>query len=60
MSSTSLSVSLTLPTLPAWRRGLRRSLGHRGLVLGSVTWPLIALAARSRPGSARTTRMRKK
>jgi peptide/nickel transport system permease protein len=43
MSSTSLS--LPLPTLPAWRRGLRRSLGHRGLVIGSVILALIALAA---------------
>jgi len=45
MSSTSLSVSLPLPTLPAWRRGLRRSLGHRGLVIGSVILALIAFAA---------------
>src|SRR5882672_8835904 len=45
MSSTSLSVSLPLPPIPAWRRGLRRSLGHRGLVLGSVILGLIALAA---------------
>jgi peptide/nickel transport system permease protein len=45
MTATSLSVSLPLPTMPAWRRGLRRSLGHRGLVLGSVILALIALAA---------------
>jgi len=45
MSSTSLSVSLPLPTIPAWRRGLRRSLGHRGLVIGSMILALIALAA---------------
>jgi len=31
--------------MPAWRRGLRRSLGHRGLVIGSVILALIALAA---------------
>ena len=37
MSSTALSVSLPLPSMPAWRRGLRRSLGHRGLVIGSVS-----------------------
>jgi len=43
MSSTSLS--LPLPSVPAWRRGLRRSLGHRGLVIGSVILALIALAA---------------
>jgi len=41
----SASLSLPLPTLPAWRRGLRRSLGHRGLVIGSVILALIALAA---------------
>jgi len=41
----SASLSLPLPTIPAWRRGLRRSLGHRGLVLGSVILILIALAA---------------
>jgi peptide/nickel transport system permease protein len=50
MSSTSLSASradlaLPLPSLPAWRRWLRRSLGHRGLVLGGVILGLIALAA---------------
>jgi peptide/nickel transport system permease protein len=54
MSSPSLSVSaadlagaqaLPLPTLPAWRRWLRRSLGHRGLVLGSVILGLVVLAA---------------
>jgi len=45
MSSASLTVSLPLPTIPAWRRGLRRSLGHRGLVIGSVILALIALAA---------------
>ena len=45
MSSPSLSVSLPLPTMPAWRRGLRRSLGHRGLVIGSVILALIVLAA---------------
>jgi len=43
MSSPSLS--LPLPTMPAWRRGLRRSLGHRGLVIGSAILALIALAA---------------
>jgi peptide/nickel transport system permease protein len=41
----SASLSLPLPTIPAWRRGLRRSLGHRGLVIGSVILALIALAA---------------
>lgn len=45
MSSTPLSVSLPLPTMPAWRRGLRHSLGHRGLVIGSVILALIVLAA---------------
>lgn len=46
MSTTSvLSAPLPLPLIPAWRRGLRRSLGHRGLVLGSVILALIALAA---------------
>jgi len=41
----SASLALPLPTIPAWRRGLRRSLGHRGLVIGSVILALIALAA---------------
>jgi peptide/nickel transport system permease protein len=41
----SASLSLPLPTIPAWRRGLRRSLGHRGLVIGSVILALIVLAA---------------
>ena len=41
----SASLSLPLPTIPAWRRGLRRSLGHRGLVIGSAILALIALAA---------------
>jgi len=45
MSSTVLSTPLPLPSIPAWRRGLRRSLGHRGLVIGSVILALIALAA---------------
>jgi len=41
----SASLSLPLPTMPAWRRGLRRSLGHRGLVIGSAILALIAIAA---------------
>jgi peptide/nickel transport system permease protein len=41
----SASLSLPLPTMPVWRRGLRRSLGHRGLVIGSVILALIVLAA---------------
>jgi len=54
MSSTFMSASpseaagvpaLPLPALSAWRRWLRRSLGHRGLVIGSVMLGLIALAA---------------
>ena len=46
MSTTSvLSAPFPLPPIPAWRRGLRRSLGHRGLVLGSVILALIVFAA---------------
>jgi len=45
MSSTVLATPLPLPPIPVWRRGLRRSLGHRGLVIGSVILALIALAA---------------
>ena len=55
MSSHSLSAAvgsptvgtpaLPLPAIPAWRRWLRRMLGHRGLVLGSVVLGLIVLAA---------------
>ncbi|HEY9065229.1 MAG TPA: ABC transporter permease [Burkholderiaceae bacterium] len=36
---------LPLPSMPAWRRWLRRSLGHRGLVIGGAILLLIALAA---------------
>ena len=44
-TATVLSTPLSLPPIPAWRRGLRRSLGHRGLVIGSVILALIVLAA---------------
>lgn len=44
-STTVLPTSLPLPPIPTWRRGLRRSLGHRGLVIGSVILALIAFAA---------------
>jgi peptide/nickel transport system permease protein len=44
-STTVLSAPLPLPPIPAWRRGLRRSLGHRGLVIGGVILGLITLAA---------------
>jgi peptide/nickel transport system permease protein len=37
--------ALPLPTLPAWRRTLRRVLGHHGLVLGGTIVGLVALAA---------------
>lgn len=55
MSSTALSpaagsnpagmAALPLPTVPAWRRALRRVLGHHGLVLGGAIVGLVALAA---------------
>ena len=44
-TTTVLPAPLPLPPIPAWRRSLRRSLGHRGLLLGSVVLGLIALAA---------------
>jgi peptide/nickel transport system permease protein len=50
MSLTALSpaagmTALPLPTVPAWRRALRRVLGHHGLVLGGTIVGLVALAA---------------
>jgi peptide/nickel transport system permease protein len=45
MNSAALSAPIPLPPLPAWRRGLRRSLGHRGLVLGCIILLLVSLAA---------------
>jgi peptide/nickel transport system permease protein len=44
-TTTVLPAPLSLPPIPAWRRRLRRSLGHRGLVIGSAILALIALAA---------------
>ncbi|MFX7845037.1 hypothetical protein ABTK14_22560, partial [Acinetobacter baumannii] len=38
-------LSAALPPLPAWRRKLRRLLGHRGLVLGALFLAVIVLAA---------------
>ncbi|AXV88611.1 ABC transporter permease [Ralstonia solanacearum] len=34
-----------LPEVPAWRRGLRRALGHYGLTLGALLLGLVVLAA---------------
>lgn len=44
-TTTVLSAPLPLAPIPAWRRGLRRSLGHRGLAIGSVILALIVFAA---------------
>ena len=38
-------LSAALPPLPAWRRKLRRLLGHRGLMLGALFLAIIVLAA---------------
>ena len=49
MNAPSLTVSaapaLPLPPVPAWRRSLRRVLGHRGMTLGSILLGLAVVAA---------------
>ncbi|ALU90356.1 ABC transporter permease [Herbaspirillum rubrisubalbicans] len=44
MTSTPV-LQAALPPLPAWRRQLRRLLGHRGLMLGAAVLAVIVLAA---------------
>lgn len=53
MNAPSLTVSaapapalpLPLPPIPAWRRSLRRVLGHRGMMLGSILLGIAVVAA---------------
>ncbi len=44
-SAPRLAAPQALPPQPAWRRRLRRGLGHHGLVLGLLILGLVALAA---------------
>lgn len=40
-----LPLPLPLPPVPAWRRSLRRVLGHRGMLLGSILLGIAVVAA---------------